>query len=196
MSTMTHDDIAQLDREIARALGAEWTAELKRLYDWQSGFSIIGHADGPALHTQHDRGRLTIRGEQPPGDRNRHNGSPPPSISMAISRGPAVIAREIQRRYLPLYLAWYTHAVTQDASYDRAKAARVATLQILAGILGETADGDGAIYHSGKEFYTTFDVHYADCADIKISNAPVELAEAVLRLIHEYEISHAEEQSA
>lgn len=101
--------------------------------------SYIEHADGRKLFLRRDwrkPERIVVDGAYPKTGYYRPN---LPSISVAINRGPDVIAREIERRFLPDYNEHFTKLTTQIAQGERDTEARNKIAEHLAVRLGDGA---------------------------------------------------------
>ncbi|MEW6775053.1 MAG: hypothetical protein AB1405_02050 [Bdellovibrionota bacterium] len=143
--------VHELTRALAPELGEGWRAEIRE--DYAHGATLRGpERDELFVHEASwppsSRGRVEIsalwpRYWQPKGNGQGQRIDPRPTrekdwlkITVALARGPAVIAKEIQRRLLPEYRKWMPEALrlyrdTRDAALTQAE-----TLQDLADIAG------------------------------------------------------------
>lgn len=122
MSTI-HD----LANEIALQLGNPWKADR----DVATFYARIIGPSGAKLHIRRDKAKARVTGvypgELPYG--YRHDGAygteKPPYIGVSESRGAAIIAKEIRRRFLPKYLPLLTLCKEKrvaDEVYEKKKA--------------------------------------------------------------------------
>ena len=108
----------------------------------------------------------------------------PGSISVTIARGAAVIAKEINRRFLPEYFRILALANSQVVKENDYKKAKRANLVRLAAAAGKTlANDDREVFNlSAREAYG--DVSTSEkTASITLHSLTIEQAEAILRLL-------------
>ncbi len=140
---MAHDpELARLARAVASHLDG-FTA---RTVDDFGCRARLDHPDGRSLylHRQYkDGGRVEIAGVYPHSDYYFRTGEHV-SITVAIARGPAVIAREITRRLLPAYtdVLGKVQAHIAKQADDQANRARAAE-RLAALIPGSSIHDDG-----------------------------------------------------
>lgn len=86
----------------------------------------------------------------------RPNSGVPSSISVALSRGNAVIAAELKRRYLPAYLKALAEARTQRDHNEAYHNAKLSNLQRLQNLGGDTRkldyDAERGYLHIGETY--------------------------------------------
>ncbi len=132
--------------ELARAVASHLDGFTARAVDDFGDTLRLDHPDGRGLylHRQHnDGGRVEIVGAYPHSDYYFRTGEHV-SITVAITRGPAVIAREITRRLLPVYTEVldkiHAHIAKQAADHaNRTQAAK----RLAALIPGASIHDDG-----------------------------------------------------
>ena len=181
-STTTTDNLAQA---VAVSLGPEWT--------YNHAERTITRADGAGfyLSVRADK-RVHLGGDRPAGTSYGSVGNPPKGITVAMSRGPQAIAREIERRLLPEYLRWYAQAVRRLAETQAVETARTELLSEMAAIIGVAAPTPGrdqGVYAhllrpgcSSACVTSTYDGR----VNIIIASATPDLARALLRVIREH----------
>jgi len=115
----------------------------------------------------------------------RPNCGVPNDISVALSRGPDAIAKEIKNRYLPKYLSALTQARDQRdkaEAYTQAKLANLQRLQNLGGDARKIArDAEGG-YLSIGEVYGHIEAT-DDSARLDLRCLTIKQAEAVINLL-------------
>jgi len=132
--------------ELARAVASHLDGFTARAVD-DFGYTLrLDHPDGRGLylHRRHnDGGRVEIVGAYPHSDYHFRDGEHP-SITVAIARGPTVIAREITRRLLPAYteVLGKVHAHIAKQTADHANRTRIAE-RLVALIPGASIHDDG-----------------------------------------------------
>lgn len=114
-----------------------------------TGFKLFIHAEV--------EGKLSVHVMSPDGCRSVRVPFPKP-INVSISRGPAVIAREIINRFLPVARSWWLNEkqLAADASeaFDKRKAAAQAFAKS-AGTDARESSGEFTIYLDGAQFVFT-----------------------------------------
>jgi len=189
-----------LGREVAEHLGPEWTASYEELYGWKH-VAQLSRQDGATLelHVGDDWQRVAVSGRYPG---HGHFYDAPKGITVAVARGPQVIAREITARFLRPYLRLYERRVREQRQHEEFETARLEALEGLAVIAGEPVND------KSKEIYLS--VPWLDGGDPNLSNrnvygsvkltsetygslhlefAPVDLLAQVLTVIQEYKTS-------
>lgn len=135
-------ELQKLAEAVAMCLGLGWKGSYHRIYDWKH-VARVEKADGAAVHIWvGDEGITTISGDY--GPLPCPYGSKVKDIHVQISRGAAVIAAEIQRRLLPLYLPEYEKTVEDDRRGKAFEQARRKASDRLAALVGEEGK-EGAI---------------------------------------------------
>lgn len=179
--------------EVAAALGEGWSVATDRV----TVGADIAHTDGRALFIRelwNAKGRWTIAGiypESPASDRFAGDGKPMPRITVAATRTPAAIAREITRRLLPAYETRLAdvRAHIVRATDDAAERERVAAL-LCAALPGTRP----VAQHSGTRIqlslpslpasmYGTGEVNYSGTVELHLRSMPVAVAVAVLEAV-------------
>jgi len=182
-------------------LDAELTEVLKHLPGWQLDPKYADHywcavltdGNGRGIHVNatQAKGRFYLSGCWPYDSENRMHGPDKHlHITVARNRPPEKIAAEIQRRFLPWYLATYAEKVEQVAKYNAARDRQQDLVIELAALLGADASRrlqnnrdrnqtPNRIYASGL----TVDVHSNGEVSIELRYKTVKVAKAVLRAI-------------
>ena len=177
-------------------LDAELTAILKHLAGWQldskyaehcwCSVLIDGVGRGIHVNATQAKGRLSISGMWPTdSDHQQHRPDKPLHITIARNRPPEKIAAEIERRFLPWYLAAYADQLKRAEQHDAARNRQQEVTVELAALLGEGASrrmqsSPNQIYASGL----TVDVHgNGDSVSIQLRYKSVKVAKAVLKAI-------------
>lgn len=147
-----------------------------RAFDF-AGASLFLHVD-PYRH----RGRVVISGVYPQMTDGRNRVA---AITVALTRSPEAIVKEITRRFLPEYLLSYAAALEAKAKQDAYQNKKRAALQELADILGVAVhDRQEQAYYYQREPYTRVEVKDTSggTANLNIT-VPQDLARQILRLI-------------
>lgn len=111
--------------------------------------------------------------------------SPAPSISVAIARGCAAIAKDIAKRFLPEYLRVFALAQTKvqsDADYEATIAANLQRLANVAKVTVREAGQKSFSFSTGESQYHTVAVSAND-ADLKLDSLTFEQAEHIIRYL-------------
>ena len=149
---------------------------------------------GISFNAGREPGRLFIRGEMPGGHGTTFlpHGATIPRITVSLSKTTQQIARDIERRFLPDYLALWQQCQDRKTATESAYAKCWANAQRLAGTgAGVELRGDrrqyqepGIHYYGMNQGRGYFDgqVH-TDSVRLDIRSLSVELAEKVIRLI-------------
>jgi hypothetical protein len=186
---MENLNFATLAQKIACNLEGWTWEEPKNEADRDSRQLLVGPA-GARLHLRYDKygGRIAIHGEYPRdggtiypwNDKDR-----PSAITVSAQREPNAIARDIERRYLPAYLAAYRNGVellNKARAHDQTKkdlAARLAKL------CGECLHASGLEFSQYRDdcFHLQVRIEHPDCVRLTIDDLHAELAEAVLKFL-------------
>ena len=189
-------DMDRLGREVAQALGPEWSSLYDPTRDW---VVTLRRSDGAHLDLRRYRHRIIISGDGPEGIRWGAYGYPPHEITVAEDRTPAIMAREITRRYLPAYTAWYARATERTAIAQRNHEYTSALLVSLTDVLGAVrANGNHQYaYHSFPSaivapvgIWVPEDTHVKISVNggvsIEIIGAAPDLASALVSTIRDY----------
>lgn len=208
-----------MEREELKALTLQITLELQRLdpvTGWYADINDENHhsqrikakADHAVLYvstSHYGKGRVSIDGSLNVGKNGQyvrvyqtakdgsgwHEQRVQP-ISVAVSRGPSVIAKETLRRFLPEYLRILDLAldqVSKENNYLQARQAARKRLQIAAGKIPDVSkEDDRQNFHiSIGEVYGDVDVS-DKTASIHLRSLTVEQAEKVLRMVRNGEL--------
>jgi len=126
-------DLAALAQELARHLPG-WTCE-PRDSEW---FASLRRDDGPSISIHNNRGRLSIHGAWPKGADGHHYYPHDRSaeITCAVARPPASIARDIERRLLPVYLPLWQEQDRKRREAEESSRQAEALIRRLEDVLG------------------------------------------------------------
>jgi hypothetical protein len=116
---------------------------------------------------------------------------------VAVSRGPAVIAREIRSRFLDYYLETFAEAVETIRRSQEWETARLKAQESLAAIVkveaskgiyvnGDWVDETQPDQFKNRSFWVTVDVGSGSDAELKLTSAPIALVGRVLQVIQDY----------
>ena len=172
----------ELAAAIAAALGPEWTHEPNS----ETTFSkLTRQPDGLALFLRGDhRDRLEIRadavrcGADQYGNRTHYYVNAP-SITVAMTRTPESIARDMRSRLLPDCETWYAAALRWRTEMDESAARKQLLRSRVLAFAGakEHSFGSTRIYGPGWEC----DPQYDDTVLLTFRQLPAEVALALLR---------------
>lgn len=177
-------------------LDAELTALLPYLPGWQldpkyadhtwCAVLIDGNGRGIHVNSTQAKGRLYISGMWPwTSDRQQYRPDKCQHVTIARNRPPEKIAAEIQRRFLPWYMAAYAEQAERAAQHNASRNRQQEVTVELAALLGDGAarrlqSNPNQIYASGL----TVDVHgNGDSVSIQLRYTTVKVAKAVLRAV-------------
>ncbi len=177
-----HIAFVDVVKAIARVLGwlfdATWDGENL------TTARLVG-PDGARIHIRvstydyrpDDGSRLEISGSYPHHPRYGSFSREYPSITVAASKEPQVIARDIQRRFLPKYLPLYQKARQAEQDYVDGLARQGAVIQQLADVMGSKT-GQSCVYlPSTLSCYGRIEVYEGgDAVKIELGSVPVKLA--------------------
>jgi hypothetical protein len=173
-------------------LDAELTEVLKHLPGWQLDpkygehwwCSVLRDGTGRGIHVNatQAKGRFYISGFWPT-DKENHQHVPdkPEHITIARNRPPEKIAADIQRRFLPWYLAAYAEMMERVEQHNTSRNSQQEIAMELADLLGVTPRlqcSPPQVYANG----VTIDVHGRDVS-IEIRYKSVKVAKAVLNAL-------------
>ncbi len=134
--------LSALTRDIATALGNGWQYIAPKDDDEltsRNRYIVNGDRKVSVGFVWNQRDRVSLRGTF---DNGLHQHLPyraeNPEITVAISRGPAVIAREIARRVLPAYDALLAQTKARKAEANEFRRKQVANLVALGAVVGLT----------------------------------------------------------
>jgi len=181
----------ELVRQIASALGADWTYRNPSIDGTLAHWAEIAHQDGYSLAftSQYPTYSLHISGNFP---RDHCFGyqEKRPSINVDPTKSAEQIAKDITRRLLPLYLPMWTKAAERQRQREKYASAQ-ATLsdEILAlfpagmARLGNSfSKDDKNISFNLKDGYGDIEV-FNDSCSLKFRSIPCQLAKQIIRLI-------------
>jgi hypothetical protein len=211
-ATITNDEIdtllTQLSQGVCDAINPVWWKVKPRKggedNEWEKRNRTIAGPEGTELHLMIDtypQVRLSISGNFPKDHEGRPgnvSGRPkelediPTSISVAHTKPPDVIAKDIQRRLLPGYeklLAW---VVQKNAKAKQFEEDRIATAKRFATALG----GQFVQRHDGRESFDTpnypgnlylYNIQAnRHSVQFEVRSCPIELAEEIAKTITAY----------
>ena len=198
--------LADIIRNVTAELGAPWTFKEPEEKGWSmyaqrpDGAKLYFSLDGPYTYNNPSRvnisGSINIGGEhsrafvtvyEKSANGTGWERATPGSISVAIERGAAVIAKEIKRRLLPEYERVFALAVAQvaaDKKYKEDKASNLQRLATASGVLLREYQG-----RTEENFHVSFKEAYGlvttsnNTATIELRSLTIEQAELVLRAL-------------
>jgi len=174
-------------------LDAELTEVLKHLPGWQldpryndhcwCAVLTDGHGRGIHVNATQAKGRLYLSGCWPTDSENRMHGPDKHlHITVARNRPPEKIAAEIQRRFLPGYLAAYAEQAERAAKCNAARTRQQELAVELAAVLGPEVnartDGNPARIHARG---ISVEVHGSGDVSIELRYTSVKIAKALLK---------------
>lgn len=169
----------QIAREVAPLLGEGWVFDDRD----SAGASIAGPDDAELFFYlgYGSKGKVTISSSYPNGTYQKVWKYDRFEIGVSVSRGAAVIAKEIQRRLLPDYLPELARVRQAIADHDAAEARRDSVAEVLGKIVGsEARGGEIRLYHSGG-YHGAINVgHGGDNVRIELGGLSSEQAELIL----------------
>lgn len=182
MNKLTADDKRIIVAGVLEALGREWSDDSNDEYPSHR----LVHASGYGVWLGWDdwKTRIDIHGRWPKTSDGRE-AAPygcAPTISVSATRAPAAIAREITKRFLPMYLPLYDKqqdVVNGQNAYEAQTAASNAALLTLPGIEKST-------YSSGVRVvgYAPHTISaQGDSVRFEAFNVPLDVALKVLPLL-------------
>lgn len=153
-------------------------------------YTLFTSPEGAGLYVELDRyknpARLVVTGRYPhlfyPRPENRVR------ITIGSARPIADIAADIQRRFIPRYLAVYAQVCERKRRAEESERQRAAILAELAAILGEQVSDDEVIRIRYGGCYTYGRVEVSiNRVKIDVSGLPVATAREICRLLREIE---------
>jgi hypothetical protein len=167
--------------------------EYQKEAPWLEKFAYLKGADEREIVLKVEKDRLEIYGHYPADGNtwpfNKYIGEIPPRITVSMARTPAAIAKDLKRRFMKHYEAYYQLALTrqqEQRAYDRNYDA---TLEMIGDLLGVAPYGLGAKkncfsapLHSG---YGKIEVRTPDNIQLELSLKP-DLARFLLQSLMEY----------
>jgi hypothetical protein len=190
---MNRVDLEQLSLAIATDLPGDWTVRTKTAPTGHTWCATLTQPDGQAFTISpawHDHDRVIITGRYPAETADTYRPTPRPEITVRASRGPAVLAREITRRFLPPCRERFDAINADNARREREHQARAARLERLTTHLPDAAHvrvSDGARRVDFGGFGGRADITVVTDGPIALSFSllPDDLAEDILRLLGE-----------
>jgi len=192
------NELGKLAKDIAAYLGDGWKGSYQELYGWRDVALIVNDDRATLSVYPTPDGRATISGHYPDGYNPYRQQSK--DITVALSRGTEVIAKEIKRRFLPEYLASYRDAVERSWRSYEFEVARTTAMSKLAAILHEPANGntihlslpwsdddkepDSQWQHDS--FYGKVSLTSEHYGELNINSAPFSLIATLLQTIANY----------
>ncbi|MEO3753620.1 hypothetical protein [Streptomyces sp. B6B3] len=189
---MQRTDFEQLSRQTAEKLGTDWAVTCETDYAGVTWWSVLTHPAGPRIvvspHWQ-DAGRVVVTGRYPPVDEDTQLANPAPRITVRANRGPAVLAREITRRFMPPYLKRIAEMRVASAQRDKRQRARAALIERLTVHLPNGADvsewpnASGLTFagYGGEGHLEVFGPDAPVHLDMK--SVPLDVAQNIMRLL-------------
>ncbi len=176
--------LSELAQQVASALGDGWHYLAPKDDDEltaRNRYIVNGERKVSVAFVWNQRDRVSLRGTF---NNGLHQHLPyraeNPEITVAISRGPAVIAREMVRRVLPAYDALLAQTKTRKAQADDYRAKQIAKLVHLGATVGLTLtpreDADRFFFDGGEVRVSD------DDASVTLHGLTIEQAEQVLKL--------------
>lgn len=187
--------LTELTTGLAKELGAPWKVipNEERNYPTHK----IENGDGAVLWVSiiwNHKDRANISGSLFLGRGNQHvtvyennERAKVPDITVALARGPAAIAKDVQRRLLPEYLRILELAKAQVKRENETTAKRQANIRKLAAVTGDKVP-DFERDPDTSRFWThrgTLDIHYDGSVSLERFTMTIEEAEYILRYLHE-----------
>lgn len=201
MTELTDQQKHDLARKVATALGPDWKYSNPDRDGQIAHWVHVVHKDGYGICLSGGNTRnnpLHISGNYPP---KASYGNDRPSINASTDKTPEQIAKDIQRRLLPDYIALWTKVTTdlkrhEDFEQTQARIAKdlfamVPDINLAAGSKksfhnprsGETAPIGFTFYRDNHEGYGDLSVNSENSVDVKLHSLPLDLARQVLKLV-------------
>jgi hypothetical protein len=175
--------LEQLVLQIA-SFFAEWRVGSSEFYIWMTG------PNGEKIYfgNREKVGTLHIYGEYPRDKRGQDcvpYSANRPSVNVSLSRSPEAIAKDIQRRFLPDYVALLetvrSRVEATNKHYDIVKA-NVELLAKAAKAKNYKPDAEGFSFYDDAKGYGDIQVS-ANTATLKLLSVPIETARKILELL-------------
>ncbi len=175
----------QLDAELAEVLKHLPGWKLDPRYDNHCWCAVLIDGTGRGIHANatQAKGRLYLSGCWPSDSENRlHGPDKHLHITVARNRPPAKIAAEIQRRFLPWYLAEYAKHAERAAKCNTDRTRQQELAVELAALLGPEVkartDGNPARIHAKG---ISVEVHGNGDVSLEVRYTTVKVAKALLK---------------
>jgi len=186
---MQREEFATYIDHIVAALSNPWSVRVVDRFTWKQQAELSGPDDATvviSLEHQQPVARLRISGlyHQDP-EREYQLYSPTLEITIAASRGPQVMARELERRLLPPYLLEYDRLQRQLADLQRRREACRQLGRELAALIGKTVSAqEGRHWSSYHEESRSIECRIREEGRVQLTLAGLSphLAHVVLRL--------------
>jgi hypothetical protein len=186
---MENFDLAIITQMIADHLQG-WSWERHDKVYLQDSLQVLVGPDGAKLDLHYDKrhSRLSIGGVYP-FDGNSvypwNDKDRPTDITVSASRQPSVIAREVERRFLPAYLAAYRKGLEQFTKAKAHKQSKEELALKLARLCGEDQRLRGFEFsHYGAEsMWLGVRVDGPNLVKVSIESLPAQKAEEVLKVL-------------
>lgn len=180
-------EVTAIAEQVVAALGTDWSVE--QPHEGNRGVYLVGPGQEKLwLARGWDSGtktRLVIHGDYPGTETFRHENH---EITVAESRPPAAIAKEIERRLLPKYRDTLAEVIERLDRQRQAQQAR----DVLAGHITEAVgpkvtqvgyDNDDKVSIGGKTFGHFRLLHHAQDVNIELYGVSPEVAVEIARLL-------------
>jgi hypothetical protein len=177
----------QLDADLAEILKhlEGWTLDPKYADHCWCAVLIDNIGRGIHVNATQAKGRLCLSGMWPTdSDHQQHRPDKPLHITIARNRPPEKIATEIERRFLPWYLAAYAEQLKRAEAQNAARTRQQEITVELAALLGSDAcrrmqSNPNQVYANG----VTVEVHGNGEVSIQLRYKSVKVAKAVLTAV-------------
>ena len=108
-------EIIEKVKEVTNHLGNDWTLEQPESNFWL----YVNHLEGGGLGMRYHKERLQIFGLSARSPDREHFSSYDKEITCSVKRPAEAIAKDINDRFIPNYLQWYTTAEEKEMKYYR-----------------------------------------------------------------------------
>jgi len=187
---MQREEFATDIGQVVAAMSKPWSVRVVDRFTWKSQ-AELSTPDGAtlviALEHQQTAARFSISGLYPQDpEREYQLYGPTLEITMAASRGPQVITRELERRLLPTYLLEYDRLQRQLADLQRGREACRQLGRELAVLIGKTTSAqEGRHWSSYHEESRSIDcrIREEDKVQLTLAGLSPHLARALLKLV-------------
>lgn len=158
---------------------------------WDNSWNVpLNGPNGARIFLSLDRGRVEVGGAYPDGYYQALGSQERHEITVALSRGPVTIAREIVRRLLPGYLATLAEVQEKMRLDQEAKDMRQVAAERLAEVLSipgvHLRDGELSWFSDTPAGYGSARVNYGGgTAAIEARSVTLEVAERILCVLAE-----------
>lgn len=159
--------------------------------DWESGWNVpLDGPDQARIFLSLDKGRVEVGGAYPQGYYQALGSQERHEITVALTRGPEVIAREIERRLLPGYLTTLAEVKEKMRLDQEAKDMRQVAAERLVEVLSipgvHLRDGELSWFSDTPAGYGSARVNYGGgTVAVEARSVTLEVAERILRVLAE-----------